>query len=88
MEFEYDSNKSAANDKKHGIDFEKAQALWNAPDMIEIPAKVTGEPRSIVIGKIKNKCWSAIITYRGDNVRIISVRRSRHEEVEIYENEN
>ena len=39
----------------------------------------------MVIGKISNKHWSAIITYRGEAIRIISVRRSRREEVELYE---
>lgn len=29
--------------------------------------------------------WSAVITYREERIRIISVRRSRMEEVEIYE---
>lgn len=85
MEFEYDNNKSIANKAKHGIDFEQAQALWDDPDVIEIPARVTGEPRFLVIGKIKDKCWSAVITYREPDIRIISVRRSRDEEVAIYE---
>ena len=59
--------------------------MWDDPDLLEIPAKVVGEPRSLVIGKVLNKHWSGIITYRGDNIRIISVRRSRIEEVEYYE---
>jgi uncharacterized DUF497 family protein len=85
MKFEYDYNKSIANKAKHGIDFEQAQALWDDPDVIEIPARVTGEPRFLVIGKIKGKFWSAVITYREPDIRIISVRRSRDEEVAIYE---
>jgi uncharacterized DUF497 family protein len=36
-------------------------------------------------GKIREKHWSAVITYRGDKIRIISVRRSRIEEVQQYE---
>jgi len=85
MEFEFDPEKSNKNKKKHGIDFHGAQALWDDPDLIEIPAKITDEPRFLVIGKIADKHWSALITYRGDNARIISVRRSRKEEVGIYE---
>ena len=53
---------------------------------MEIPAKVTNEPRSVVIGMIGDKYWSAVITYRSDNIRLISVRRSRKEEVAINEN--
>ena len=81
----FDSAKSNSNKKKHGIDFYEAQALWNDSDFIEIPLKTIDEPRFLVIGKISEKHWSAIITYRSDNIRLISVRRSRKEEVEIYE---
>jgi uncharacterized DUF497 family protein len=85
MPFEYDPKKSQSNSKKHGIDFEEAQALWTDLDRLEIPAKTLDEPRYLVIGKISGKYWSAVITYRGENVRIISVRRSRDEEIELYE---
>jgi uncharacterized DUF497 family protein len=85
MAFEYDSIKSQTNLEKHGIDFEKAQAIWDDPDYLEIPAKTLDETRWLVIGKIGKKCWSAVITYRGENTRIISIRRSRNEEVELYE---
>ena len=85
MIFEFDPKKGKGNKQKHGIDFIAAQALWNDPDLIEIPARTEDEPRFLIIGKIKNKHWSGVITYRGENVRIISVRRSRTEEVEVYE---
>ena len=85
MEFEFDPDKSDKNNKKHGIDFYKAQALWDDADLIEIPVKTTDESRFMVIGKIADKHWSGVITGRGDVVRIISVRRSRKEEIDIYE---
>jgi uncharacterized DUF497 family protein len=85
MEFEFDARKSAANRSKHGIDFMEAQQLWADPDRIEIPARTEDEPRFLVIGKIESKVWSAVITYRNSRVRLISVRRSRKEEIEIYE---
>jgi hypothetical protein len=85
MEFEFDPDKSDKNKEKHGIDFFEAQALWDDPDLIEIPAKTTDESRFMVIGKIAGKCFSGVITYRGNAVRIISVRRSRKEEIDIYE---
>jgi len=88
MEFEFDPKKSDSNKQKHGIDFHEAQDLWNDPDFIEIPVQTIDEPRYLVIGTIEGKHWSGIITYRGDKVRIISVRRSRKEEVEIYESES
>lgn len=85
MEFEFDPRKSAANERKHGIDFVEAQALWDDPDQLEIPARTEDEARFLVIGVIAGKYWSAVITYRDDRIRIISARRSRKEEVEIYE---
>jgi uncharacterized DUF497 family protein len=85
MKFEFDSNKSKLNKEKHGIDFIEGQELWEDPDYIEIPAKIVDEQRSLIIGKIRNKHYSAIITYRKENIRIISIRRSQHKEVEIYE---
>jgi hypothetical protein len=85
MEFEFDSRKSRSNAQKHGIDFVEAQRLWNDPDLIAVPARTTDEPRILIVGKIQNRHWSAIVTYRGDRIRIISVRRSRREEVELYE---
>ena len=85
MLFDNDFQKSQINIEKHGIDFEKAQAIWDDPDYLEIPAKTLDEPRWLVIGKVDKKCWSAVITYRSENIRIISVRRSREAEVELYE---
>ena len=87
MDFEYDPEKSAANKRKHGIDFEEAQELWLDPAAVEIPARVTDEPRWVVIGKIGEKHWSAVITRRSESIRLISVRRSRDEEVELYESD-
>ena len=85
MEFRFDERKSHINKKKHGIDFIEAQALWQDPDRIEVPAKTVDEVRFIVIGKTSDKHYSAIFTHRGEKTRIISARRSRKEEIELYE---
>lgn len=85
MKFEYDPEKNAANLAKHGIDFETAQSLWLDPDLLEIKAKTVDEPRSMIIGRIEDKHWSAIVTYRDASIRLISVRRSRDKEIDIYE---
>ena len=71
--------------EKHGIDFLAAQELWNDPMLLEIPARTDDEPRYLVVGLIAEKHWSAVITYRGSNIRLISVRRARTEEVALYE---
>jgi uncharacterized protein len=85
MEFEFDRNKSESNKQKHGIDFNEAKKLWEDPDYVEIPVKTSDEPRFLTIGKIVEKFWAGVITYRSENIRIISVRRSRKEEIDIYE---
>ena len=87
MNFEFDDQKSLANKSKHGIDFIEAQLLWQDLKRIEIPAKDLDEPRFLIICKIGEKHWSAIVTYREEKTRIISVRRSRREEVAVYESE-
>lgn len=83
--FGFDPKKSKSNLSKQGIDFTEAQALWTDPDLIEIPAKIVGESRYMVIGKINKGHWSGVITYRGKLIRIISVRPSNQWEVSIYE---
>ena len=86
MEFEFDPAKSASNLEKHGIDFGAVRAIWQDVMRVEIPARTTDEPRWLVVGQIDGKHWSAAVTYRGQQrVRIISARRSREEEVALYE---
>ena len=83
--FEFDPNKSESNFFKHGINFDDAQRLWSDPQLLEIPANTEDERRFLVIGLINGKHWSAVITYRDANIRLISVRRSRTEEITLYE---
>ncbi|MDZ7750088.1 MAG: BrnT family toxin [Gammaproteobacteria bacterium] len=83
--FEFDDDKSKANLEKHGIDFQAAQELWKDPDLLEIRAKSDEEHRFLVVGLIGAKHWSAVVTYRDERIRLISVRRSRKKEVELYE---
>jgi uncharacterized DUF497 family protein len=85
MEFEFDERKSRANKAKHGIDFSEAQSLWADPDLLEIPATTEGERRYVLIGMVADRLWSVIVTYRNEKIRIISVRRSRTKERELYE---
>jgi len=85
ISFEFDAEKSKSNRTKHGIDFVEAQNLWRDPMLLEIAGKTDDEPQYLVIGLIDGKHWSAVITYRGANVRLISVRRARTEEVALYE---
>lgn len=84
-DFEFNDDKSKANLEKHGIDFLAAQVLWKDPDLLEIQAKSDNEQRFLLIGRIDEKHWSAVVAYRNERIRLISVRRSRKKEVALYE---
>ena len=86
MEFEFDPEKSAANKRKHGIDFVAAQTLWEDLDRLRVPARTQGELRFMLIGRIHGEYWSGVFTPRAERIQIVSVRRSRTEEVDAYEN--
>lgn len=85
MDFEFDLDKSHANRQKHGIDFIDAQKLWGDDNFVEVPARTEDELRWLIIGRINTVYYSAVITYRGERIRLISVRRARDEEIIIYE---
>jgi uncharacterized DUF497 family protein len=84
MDFEFDPAKSLANAEKHGIDFESAMLLWADPKRLVVPARSSGEDRFALIAESHGKIWTCIYTLREDRVRIISTRRSRHEEESRY----
>jgi uncharacterized DUF497 family protein len=85
LEFEFDSVKSASNLEKHGIDFTQVQVLWDDTMRVEVPARTADEPRWLVIGKVAERHWSVVVTYREQRIRIISARRARKEERALYE---
>ena len=84
MECEYDPAKSRSNADKHGIDFEQAQLLWEDAGIIKLPSRYPNEERYLAIGMIGKIHWTAVFTERMEKVRLISVRRSRKEEKELY----
>ncbi len=85
MDFEFDPAKGASNKQKHGIDFEEAQALWKDDSLFELEGSLDKEMRSMVIGRIAETYWIAVVTYRGGRTRLISVRRARELEIACYE---
>ena len=85
MTFGFDPLKSCTNKEKHGIDFLEAQHLWLDPERIVVPATTMNEIRYLMIARLNGVFWSAVYTIRGDEIRIISVRKSRQNEKEIYQ---
>ena len=85
MTFECDENKNAINQEKHGISFQEAQRLWDDAGLIVLPSRFPDEDRFLAIETIDSKHWTAIFTERGEDIRIISVRRARQNERDLYE---
>ena len=84
--FEFDNAKSASNKDKHGIDFVEAQALWDDEGMVVFYSDDSfGEMRMAAIGRLFERNWTAIFTWRDNAIRLISVRRSRRNEEDFYE---
>ena len=84
--FEFDPDKSMANKAKHGIDFVKAQALWDGPMLLRLATvDYDAETRELFVGTIDGRCWTAVVTHRAGNIRIISVRRARRSEEMAFE---
>jgi uncharacterized DUF497 family protein len=80
LKFEWDPAKSAMNKEKHGVDFEEAQAIWQDLDRTAVASGYVDEARTMTTGLLNGKLYTAVTTVRGDNIRIISVRRARGEE--------
>jgi len=87
MPFEWDNKKNLSNARKHGIDFDTAALLWQDVNRVEIESPYPVEDRTVVIGKINKKLWAAVVTQRGDSIRIISARRARKKEAQLYGHE-
>ena len=86
MEFEYDPEKSKINAAKHGIDFSDARRLWLDGKGLVVSGRSVTELREAIIAELDGTLWTAIYTLRGESIRVISVRRSRDEERERYNN--
>ena len=83
IKFEYYPLKSVFNLRKHGLSFEEAKNLWFVQNVF-LELKHEKEKRLMLIGLLNDKCYSCVFTLRESRVRIISVRRSRKNEEELY----
>lgn len=86
MEFEWDPEKSDKNLESHGVTFQEATEIWQGLhlEVEEIAKTKYGEKRSATIGLIKGEVYTAIWTKRSNALRLISVRRARDGEKEIF----
>jgi hypothetical protein len=88
MGFEWDEDKRQRNIRDHGIDFERAKEIWQAP-VLEVPSSQRrhSEERFLAIGRTEGRFITVVFTWRGDNRRIISARVARRNERENYQKE-
>jgi len=85
LEFEFDPAKSDSNQQKHGIDFIESQELWKDEKAFVIEARSDEETRYFLFARLNETHWTVIFTLRNQKIRIISARRSRDEEKQIYQ---
>ena len=84
MLFEWDETKRLSNLDKHGLDFQDAPLIFDGRPALHVPAKHHEEPRFLSIAVIREKSFTVVWTWRESHRRIISFRRSRHEEESAY----
>jgi uncharacterized DUF497 family protein len=85
MNFEWDEDKRRSNIAKHGLDFWTATLLFDGRAVVSVPAKTSTEQRVLTIGRLEDgKFYTIIWTQRDSARRLISFRRSRHEEERHY----
>jgi uncharacterized DUF497 family protein len=64
---------------------DEAHVLWSDLFLIEVPALTEDEPRFVAVCLIGARNSTAILTWREERPRIVSVRRARKKEIERYE---
>lgn len=84
-DFEWNPKKSLSNLEKHGIDFYTASMMWRGLVYEAETYPGNDEVRFKALGMIDGRHWTVIVTYRKGVRRIISARRSRKEEAELYD---
>ena len=85
---EWDPNKAALNQKKHGVSFEEAATIFDDPlsSTIEDLLHSQTEERLIIVGKSKqNRLLVVVHVDRGERIRIISARLATNYERKTYE---
>ena len=82
---EFDAEKSAANVRTRGIGFERfAEMDLETAISVEDTRKDYGELRLRVFGYIDRLLHAAVITPRGEKIRVISLRRANRREERAY----
>lgn len=84
IEFEWDEHKSKLNEAKHGLGFRSVSLAMRTESFVHFPSRYEEEERHVGIVRIENTIFAVVFTLRGKKVRIISARRARREERQLY----
>jgi uncharacterized protein len=83
--FTWDEAKRRANLRKHGIDFVDAPKIFQGLTFTaEDDRKPYGERRFLTLGLLEDQIVSVTHTERGDEIRIISIRKATKHEARFY----
>jgi len=89
MKLEFDPAKNARNIRERGISFERfADMDLNTAIAVEDARSHYGERRVRLFGMIEDRLHVGVITYRGEKVRVISLRRANQREERTYAKES
>ena len=87
MDFEWDSAKAAANERKHGVAFQVAVVVFSDPNWLDLDVtrEADGESRRKAVGRIGEHVFTLVYTRRDAVVRLISARRANVQELKEYD---
>ena len=88
LRFEWDPDKAATNERKHGVTFAEASTAFRDPHSISMPDPdhSSTEARWLLLGVSKpGRLLVVAHTERRDTIRIINARLATRHERKIYE---
>ena len=85
MNYQWDTNKSASNLRKHNVDFADAVSVFADELAITIEDKRSLEERFILIGlDALGRVLVVVYTWRDSEIRLISARKATRSERQQY----
>jgi hypothetical protein len=86
MEYEWDEYKRQINLQKHGLDFAIAYKVYESSEKLTLSSDYAGERREIDLAPVGNELLvlTMVYTYRGEKVRVISLRKASSKERKLY----
>jgi uncharacterized protein len=89
MAFTFDPEKSARNIAERGLSFDLVEQLeWNTARVVEDTRRDYGETRLQVLALLDGRLYAAVVTPRGEDLRVISFRKANRREMQRYGKED